>query len=417
MKFGTQLKILNNKTSKIVKLYFIIGSILFLVGFIFFANMLSNDIREDVSVVPDLYAQFIGLPDNINLENFLTDYFMTKIIPSIDYPILFCDSLLVPFSWENINVPQRNYSSLDTGDKERLTKLVKHLHHQGNYLPLFLDNNRKKLVGYVFFGETSSMRQLRYLPYAASVFVIIFIAVGAFALGYMRRNEKNRIWIGLAKETAHQFGTPTSSLMAWLNILESRLEDGEGNQELLDYIGHMYNDVTRLQKVASRFGKVGSTIKLKEISLDKGIAEIVEYFKNRVPKGKKRIKLIYFSEIQHVKLNIDEELIKWVLENLIKNAIDAMTGMEGNIIVTASPSDNMVSITISDQGKGIPRGMFKEIFLAGVTTKERGWGLGLSLAKRIIEEYHQGKIRVIQSEINKGTTIEILLPVSNGGKK
>ncbi|MCF7920998.1 MAG: HAMP domain-containing histidine kinase [Candidatus Cloacimonetes bacterium] len=416
MKFGTQLKILNNKTSNIIKIYFIVGSVVILVGFLFFTNLLSQDIREDVCIVPDLYAQFIGLPDTENLENFLTDYFMTKIIPAIDYPIVFCDSMQVPFSWENINVEQRNYSSLEAADKERLDKMMKRLHRLGNYLPLYLDKHRTKLIGYVYFGETKSMRQLRYMPYVASVFVVIFIGVGAFALGYMRRNEKNRIWIGLAKETAHQFGTPTSSLMGWLQIMENRLEGDEANHELVEYINHMYKDVSRLQNVASRFGKVGSTIKLKGVDLDKLIVEIVEYFKNRVPTGKNSIKILYFSEIHDIILNLDEDLIKWSLENLLKNAIDAMVGMEGRIIVTAAPVDNMISIRISDEGRGLPRGMFKQIFLAGVTTKERGWGLGLSLAKRIIEEYHSGKIRVVQSEINKGTTIEILLPVVTGGE-
>lgn len=415
MKFGKTLKILNNKTSNIVKLYFILGSIIILIGFLFFTNVLSKEMREDVCVVPDLYAQFIGLPDNVNLETFLTEYFMTIIIPSIDYPIIFCDSLHVPFSWENIDVEMKNYENLADSDKEKLTKLMKKMERKGNYLPLYLDKKRIKLIGYVYFGETSSMKQLRYMPYVASIFVVIFIAVGAFALGYMRRNEKNQLWIGMAKETAHQFGTPTSSLMAWLSILEDRLQSNENSEELLDYIGHMYSDVERLQKVASRFGKVGSTIKLKDVELDSSIKELVTYFKNLVPAGQKSIDILYFSEISGIEVKIDEDLIKWTLENLVKNAIDAMTGKSGKIIITASPVEKQIRILISDEGKGIPRSMFSRIFLAGVTTKERGWGLGLSLSKRIIEEYHSGKLKVVQSEINKGTTIEILLPRDPGG--
>jgi hypothetical protein len=410
MKFGKQLKILNNKTSNIIKLYFITGSILILIGFLFFTNMLSKDIREDVRVVPDLYAQFIGLPEDVDLESFLTEYFMTKIIPAIDYPIVFCDSLHVPFSWENINVPPRNYSSLKPAEKEKLNKVMMGLHHLGNYLPLYMGSENQHLIGYVYFGETRSMRQLRYMPYVASIFVVIFIAVGAFALGYMRRYEKNQIWIGLAKETAHQFGTPASSLMAWLDIMESQLEGKEDDQEMLEYISQMHKDVDRLQNVASRFGKVGSTIKLENVILDKVINEIVEYFRNRVPAGIMSIKITYISEIQNIVMKLDEDLIKWSLENLIKNAIDAMSGMSGKITVTATPADNMIRIRISDEGKGIPRRMYKQIFLAGVTTKERGWGLGLSLAKRIIVVYHSGKIRVVQSELDKGTTIEVLLP-------
>ncbi|MCF7911154.1 MAG: HAMP domain-containing histidine kinase [Candidatus Cloacimonetes bacterium] len=416
MKFGKQLKILKNSTSNIIKLYFIIGSIVILLGFLLFTNLLSKDIQRDISVVPDLYAQFIGLPDNVNLENFLTDYFMTKIIPSIDYPIIFCDSLQVPFSWENINVESINYSGLVDSEKEKLQKMVKKLHKRGSYILLYKSKHKKDLIGYVYFGETSSMKQLRFMPFVASVLVVVFISVGAFALGYMRRNEKNQLWIGLAKETAHQFGTPTSSLLGWLSIMRSRLEgrneQGE-SQELLEYIGHIETDVNRLQNVASRFGKVGSTIKLQETVLDEIIDETVGYFRSRVPQGSNKISIYYFSEIHDLKLLIDKDLIKWTLENLIKNAIDAMTGKSGRIILTSVLRDSSVQLRISDEGKGIPRNMFQRVFLAGVTSKERGWGLGLSLAKRIIEEYHEGKIRILQSDLKKGTTFEIILPVRN----
>jgi signal transduction histidine kinase len=414
MKFGNQLKILKNSTSNSIKLYFIIGSIVILLGFLIFTNLLSKDIQRDVSVVPDLYAQFIGLPENVNLENFLTDYFMTEIIPEIDYPIVFCDSLGVPFSWENIKVESINYSALEQSEKDKLQNMVTKFRKQGRYTSLYQNKQKKDLIGYVYFGETRSMKQLRYMPFVASIFVVVFIAVGAFALGYMRRNEKNQLWIGLAKETAHQFGTPTSSLLGWLSIMRSRLE-GQNEQgessELLEYIGHIETDVNRLQNVASRFGKVGSTIKLQETLLDEIIDETVVYFRTRVPQGNNKISIYYFSEIHDVKLKIDKDLIKWTLENLIKNAIDSMTGRSGKIILTSVVRDNCVQIRISDEGKGIPRNMYQRIFLAGVTTKERGWGLGLSLAKRIIEEYHEGRIRIEHSDMKKGTTFEITLPI------
>jgi len=416
MKFGKQLKILKNSTSNTIKLYFIVGSLVILISFLIFTNLLSKDIQRDVSVVPDLYAQFIGLPDNVNLENFLTDYFMTEIIPSINYPIIFCDSLQVPFSWENINVEMRNFESLEQADKDKLHKMVKRLYNRGSYTLLYQNRRKDNLIGYVYFGETRSMKQLRYMPYVASIFVVIFIAVGAFALGYMRRNEKNQLWIGLAKETAHQFGTPTSSLVGWLSIMRSRLEnrsDPEESRELLEYIDHIETDVNRLQNVASRFGKVGSTIKLQNTILDEIIKETATYFQSRVPQGNNKINIYYFSEIHDVVLMVDKDLIKWTLENMIKNAIDAMTGKGGKIIITSMVKEDNVMIRISDEGKGIARNMFQRVFLAGVTSKERGWGLGLSLAKRIIEEYHQGKIRIVQSELKKGTTFEILLPIKD----
>ena len=424
MKFGKQLKILKNSTSNTIKLYFIIGSLVILISFLVFTNVLSKNIQKDVSVVPDLWAQYISLPDDESLENFLTDYFLTEILPSIDYPIIFCDSLQVPLSCYNINVEMPNFESLDQtyfesldqADKDKLHKMVKRLHNRGSYILLYKDKRKENLIFYVYFGETRSMKQLRYMPYVASIFVVIFIAVGAFALGYMRRNEKNQLWVGLAKETAHQFGTPTSSLVGWLSIMRSRLETASNpdeSKELLEYIDHIETDVNRLQNVASRFGKVGSTIKLQNTVLDEIIEETVIYFRSRVPQSNNKISIYYFSEIHDVVLMIDNDLIKWTLENMIKNAIDAMIGKGGKIILTSMVRDANVMIRISDEGKGITRNMFHRVFLAGVTSKERGWGLGLSLAKRIIEEYHHGKIKVVQSELKKGTTFEILLPIKN----
>lgn len=152
MKFGKSLKILNHKTSNIVKLYFIAGSILILLAFLLFTSYLSKEIKRDVSVVPDLYAQFIGMPDNVNLENFLTDYFMTEIIPSINYPIIICDTMNVPFSWENIDVEGMNYSGLENSKQERLNKLVDKLEKRGSYISLYQDRDKQKLLGFVYFG-------------------------------------------------------------------------------------------------------------------------------------------------------------------------------------------------------------------------------------------------------------------------
>ena len=229
--------------------------------------------------------------------------------------------------------------------------------------------------------------------------IIVFVLFGYIALRSTKQDEQNRVWIGLAKETAHQLGTPTSSLLGWLEYLRTQNIDPTA-------IAEMNKDIIRLTKVVDRFSKIGAATSLSEGVINEIVGNSVIYFRTRVPKN---VTISYNGlAMAQQKAMINEALFEWVIENLLKNAMDALSG-KGTIDVKLSNDDNWIYIDVKDTGKGIAKGNFKRIFEPGFTTKTRGWGLGLSLSKRIIEGYHSGKIFVLDSEINKGTTIRIAL--------
>jgi len=386
--------------------YFAVGSLLILLFFIIYTNSLLNNIKKDVQVVPDLYSKFISLPDDVNLEDFLLQYFMSEIIPKIDYPIILADSLKKPFSWENIKVEKKPFSQLGEKQQKYILKKIKKLEAQKAMIPLKYNLESDKVFSYVYYGESKTMKQLRIMPYLEIGLMLFFVILGVYGLTSMRRTERDLLWVGLAKETAHQFGTPISSLLGWLDILSTKFEEKGDDPEMVTMLNYMKTDIDRLHNVASRFGKVGSTITHNPSDLHQIILETVEHFRRRLPN---QTKLEFESKIKDMEFKFDPDLIKWTLENMLKNAIDAMQEKNGKITVNAFRNDNKTIIRIKDEGVGLPKSMYKRIFYPGITNKERGWGLGLSLAKRIIEDYHHGKIRVLESKINEGTTFEIIL--------
>ncbi|MDO9577629.1 MAG: HAMP domain-containing sensor histidine kinase [Candidatus Cloacimonadales bacterium] len=408
MKSG-KLQKKTSKRNRFVTGYFVVGSIILLIFFVLYTNMLLRDIRQDVQVVPDLYSKFLGLPTDVNLEHFLFQYFMEEIIPRIDYPIILADSLKIPFSWENIEIEQKEFKELDEREQKILLSMLKKMEAQGGMIPLKFSHDDPKIYSWVYFGDSHTLTQLKMMPYIDMGLIVIFLLLGIYGIIIIKKGERNIIWVGLAKETAHQFGTPLSSLRGWIDILEMKLLEKGDDAEMISMLKNMKGDVNRLSKIASRFGKVGSVIKCQDCSLHDIITATIEHFKHRLPTESKKIEIKYISEIKDLKVEIDADLITWTLENLIKNAIDAMQDKGGIITVKAFSQKGKTYIHVTDEGVGMPKSLFKKIFIPGTTSKERGWGLGLSLAKRIIEEYHKGKIRVLESEVGKGTTFEIVL--------
>ena len=409
MKSGKLQKKASNK-SLLLKVYFILGSVLLLVLFIIFTNIVINNVKKDVQIVPDLYSKFVGMPTDVNLEHFLFQYFMEEILPGIDYPIILTDSLKSPFSWENIDIPQDNFDQLETRQQNILRSMVRKMESKHSMIPLKISDDDDKVYSYVFYGDSQTMIQLKMMPYVGMAFIFLYVILGMYGVYTIKKTERDILWVGLAKETAHQFGTPLSSLGGWIDVLHSKMgnyKDGKKLQEMLDF---MRGDVERLSKIASRFGKVGSVMKFQSCSLHDIIDETIEYFERRLPAVSKKIEIKFESEIKDKKINLDPDLIKWTLENMLKNCIDSMKQKDGNIGIRAFSHKNKTYIHIADEGNGMPKKMFKKIFRPGVTNKERGWGLGLSLAHRIVEEYHNGKIRVLESEVDVGTTFEIVLP-------
>ena len=251
---------------------------------------------------------------------------------------------------------------------------------------------------YVYYRNSDLLDKLTYYPIALILILLLFLAVIYMMFSSNKIAEQNKLWTGMAKETAHQIGTPLTSLLGWVEILKT--EDVDTN-----YVFEMEKDINRLNTIANRFSKIGSTPELKKQDIILITKNTFEYLKSR---SSKQVEFQFDSKNNELFANINNELFGWVIENLIKNAIDAMKG-KGHIIVSIDSTDKKIKITITDSGKGISKSQFKQIFKPGFTTKKRGWGLGLSLSKRIINEYHNGKIFVKKSEINKGTSFQIQL--------
>ncbi len=251
----------------------------------------------------------------------------------------------------------------------------------------------------IFYGKSQLLKSLYWFPYIQILVVTIFIVLGFIAFRSSKHDEQNRVWIGLAKETAHQLGTPTSSLLGWIEFLRGQPVDQTAVEE-------MNKDLAHLMKIVDRFSKIGSETPLTPANINETVGESVMYFRKRIPRN---VTLDYNGlAIAPVQANINAALFEWVVENLMKNSLDALQG-HGAIEVRILSDERHVMVDVRDTGKGIPKSNWNRIFEPGFTTKTRGWGLGLSLSKRIVEEYHHGRIAVIDSEPGKGTTIRITL--------
>ena len=251
----------------------------------------------------------------------------------------------------------------------------------------------------IFYGHSLTLDLLYIFPYIQIIIIIVFVLVAFMAFRSMKQGEQSRVWVGLAKETAHQLGTPTSSLLGWIEYLREQPVDQMAVDE-------MQKDLTHLMKIVDRFSKIGSETPLTAESLNEVVGNSVMYFRKRIPRN---VTLDYNGlAIDTVKAKINVTLFEWVVENLMKNALDALQRY-GSITVTIGSDKRHAWVEVSDTGKGIQKSKWKRIFEPGFTTKTRGWGLGLSLSRRIIEEYHKGKIAVVYSELGKGTTFRITL--------
>ncbi len=280
-------------------------------------------------------------------------------------------------------------------NKELLRATIGKMKEQNEPIVVELGDSK---THYIYYEDSALLRKLKFYPVVQFVAIGLFILIGYWFFSTSRRSEQNRVWVGMSKETAHQLGTPLSSLLAWIELLKAKEVAPETIQE-------MENDVRRLEVITERFSKIGSAPDLHEENLCAFIKEQINYLKTRVSK---KVRFDVLSPQGDVFAKINKPLFGWVIENLSKNAADAMSG-NGLLTITVSQNEKKIIIDVTDTGKGIPQGKRKEVFQPGYTSKKRGWGLGLSLTKRIIEIYHKGKIVVHKSELNKGTTFRITL--------
>ncbi|MBE9468249.1 MAG: ATP-binding protein [Bacteroidetes bacterium] len=295
-------------------------------------------------------------------------------------------------------IAYRNLKHLKFHKKEFLKRQLKLMKEEHDRIEIIITKDSKN---FIYYKRSILLKQLAIYPYVQLGVIVLFILISYLAFSSSRKSEQNKVWVGMSKETAHQLGTPISSLMAWVEILRE-------NEENTEYLQEVEKDVNRLQKIADRFSKIGSTPILVEANIIDLLCNSINYMKTRVSKDV--VFNLHFSSDKQIFVPLNNSLFSWVVENLLKNATDAING-NGTIDIFLEEIKRGVNIDIKDSGKGIQKSKQKIIFNPGVTTKSRGWGLGLSLSKRIVEQYHAGKIFVKNSEINIGTTFRIVLPI------
>ncbi|OJV36275.1 MAG: ATP-binding protein [Bacteroidales bacterium 36-12] len=373
--------------SQHLKLIFILIGVGIVVASTYFSNKLGNELAQEEKRKIEIWAeatrQLILSDETTNL-----DFIISIIEGNKTIPVLLVDDHDNLLSSKNVKEPLKDIDSFYRNEINRLK-------FKNSPIEVKLSDSTQ----YIYYDDSRLLKQLYYFPYVQLGIIFFFFIIAFFAFSSTKKAEQNRVWVGLSKETAHQLGTPISSLLAWVDLMKMKYEDDK-------MIGEMSKDVSRLRIIAERFSKIGSAPDLQLVSLNETILNAVQYISNRTSE---KVKIqCHFPDKNHIFIKLNVPLFEWVIENLCKNSIDAMDG-SGKIYINISKSEKDCIIDVRDKGKGIERKNYRTIFSPGFTTKSRGWGLGLSLAKRIIEEYHNGKIFVKSSEINNGTTIRIIL--------
>ncbi len=356
---------------------------------IYYTNNLTSNIAEEEQKRMQIWAEATRQIAISNIDNEI-GFYLEIIRNNTTIPVILTDD-------DNSVISTMNIPTSKTNDTAYYRKRLTEMAAKHDPIVINLPRNHKN---FIYYDDSTVLRQLAHFPFIQMSIIAIFLIVAYLAFSSSRRAEQNRVWIGMSKETAHQLGTPISSLMAWIEILRQTPENST-------YVAEMQKDIDRLQMIADRFSKIGSLPTLQPTNLTEAINTAVGYMRNRVSAN---ITLDIKDNTNHnVMVRLNTSLFNWVIENMIKNAIDAMEG-KGCITIKLNETLKFAEILMTDTGKGLPKNQFKAIFSPGYTTKERGWGLGLSLVQRIVKNYHRGKIMVQSSEIGVGTTFRILLP-------
>ena len=375
---------------KRIRTILIVVAIIIALMSLFVSQSLVRDLSREEHSKMDLFAEAYRSLDDAD-ENTDLSLVLAVISGNKTIPVIVVD--------ENSEV--KSFLNIEIRKADTLTYLnscVEHMRQLGNSIRIYYDETDTTQYNEVCFDESLLLKRLTKYPYIQLGVVMLFVLIAIFALLSFKKTEQNRVWVGLSKETAHQLGTPISSLMAWTELLKDKYDD--------ELISEMEKDVSRLQMVAERFSKIGSMPEPVQADMVSVLDGVINYVEHRSPAT---VKFLRDFPNPPVNAKVNSSLFGWVIENIYKNAVDAMNG-KGRLTIKLKEDKNYVSIDVTDTGKGIPKNLWKSVFDPGFTTKERGWGLGLSLAKRIVTEYHKGKIYVAHSELGKGTTFRIELP-------
>ena len=377
-----------------VKIILVVAAILIAVASLVVSHYLVRDLAIEEKSKMEVWAEAMR---TLNLADENTD--LNLVLKVIDenntIPVVVTDKQGNVQTFRNVDLKGETYED----SLQMAATLAKKMSSNGRYIRLYMEDKKDYID--VCYDESVMIKRLNVYPIVQLGVVMIFVVVAIFALLTSKRAEQNKVWVGLSKETAHQLGTPISSLMAWTEILKESYPDDE-------LIPEMDKDVKRLQLIAERFSKIGSLPEPVPTSLIEVMGHVIDYMDRRTSQ---KVKMEKVFPPQDIIVKINASLFEWVIENLCKNAVDAMEG-SGRITLFMQDEGDKVAIEVSDTGKGIKKKDIGNVFKPGFTTKKRGWGLGLSLAKRIVEEYHKGHIYVKSSEVGKGTTFRIELKKS-----
>ncbi|MBD3335770.1 MAG: two-component sensor histidine kinase [Candidatus Eisenbacteria bacterium] len=417
----------------LLKAYLFFGSFVLIAISFFYTSSWIGKIRDESQAISQLLARFAALTTFQAIESEELRAIFEEVIKPSDLPLILTDTDGRPFVWRNIDVPTEGIeiatvAGIDPenpppGPIRKVIRTARKFDEVNPPIPMYAPDG-EEVFGYVHYGERSLIRELRWVPVIQFASLFLFLALGYLGYRSIKTSEQRAIWIGLAKETAHQLGTPISSLMGWVELLREKVFEQRGESAEVpaavtlegpfarDVVDEMERDADRLNKIALRFGQVGSVPQLRIQDVVPIVSGAVRYFRRRLPHLRKRAEIREgYGLVPPVSVN--KELVEWCIENVLKNAIDA-TQEEGGVIEVAVQhrrETECVEIRISDEGRGMSPRELNRIFTPGYSTKNRGWGLGLTLAKRIIEDYHGGKIWVEKSRLGHGSTFVISFPV------
>lgn len=377
-----------------VKLLLILAAVFIAVASLVVSHFLTRDLEEEERNKVEVWAEAMRSLSHADADADLN--LVLKVInENRTIPIVVMDSKRQVQVFRNISLDAKGHED----SLREVSSIGRRLLEAGRYIRIDLDDSIQSDYIDVCYDDSNMLRRLEIYPFVQLGVVLVFIIVAIFALLASKRVEQDKLWVGLSKETAHQLGTPISSLMAWSEMLRESYPDDE-------LLPEMDKDVKRLQLIADRFSKIGSLPEPIPTSLNEVMSRVVDYMDRRTSR---EVRMVSDFPDHDVVVNLNASLFEWVVENLAKNAVDALGGVQGKIVLRVEDAGNKAIVEVSDTGKGIHKKDLDNVFRPGFTTKRRGWGLGLSLARRIVEEYHKGRIYVKSSEVGKGTTFRIEL--------
>jgi len=380
-------------------LFFLVAMILGL-ALHFYTQKIVQQLRRESRAQVQLYAKILSrVVETEDSENMNLNFIFEEIIQRINFPIINTDRHRRPVSWKGIGISPEDRS------EDALLKVEKLVIIMDREIDPVEIKYQDQILGYLYYGDSMLIQQLEWLPTVEIIVIGLFVLMGFLGYANTKKSEQRHIWVGMAKETAHQLGTPISSLMGWIEVMQSKKTFHKN-----EILREMHHDVQRLRQVSNRFSQIGSRPSLQPVLLRDVIHEATDYIRRRAPQLGKPV--IIHEHIQDdVQISLNPDIFQWALENIMKNALDAMDKKEGVIDVRLGQCQNGCAafIEIQDNGRGIQEKDVKRVFKPGYSTKKRGWGLGLSLAKRIVEEYHRGKLIVKESRPGAGTVMRIEL--------